>query len=299
MEEYANKGYADLHTHTCASDGVGAPGDNVRLAYEAGLRALAITDHDTVAGLEEALEAGRRLGVAVVPGVEISTVAAGKDIHVLGYYIRRDDPVLLERLRELRGVRQRRNDMLLERLGRLGLPLSMEEVLAHREGSGLEKDTIGRPHIAMAMIAKGYVSSQKEAFQHYLGQGGAAYVNPPRIAPETAIQWIHEAGGAAVLAHPGLYGDDDLVEKLAASGLDGIEAYHSDHSEADAKRYADLAGRYGLAVTAGSDYHGERNGVVFHGPLGSRSAPLQVLEELQARAAAASARFGKATNGKE
>jgi 3',5'-nucleoside bisphosphate phosphatase len=277
-------GSADLHSHTYASDGTGAPSDNVRLAKEAGLRAVAITDHDTLAGLEEALEAGQRLGITVVPGVEISTVAEGKDIHVLGYYIRMEDSVLEARLQELRSTRDVRNSMMLMRLKELGMEVSIDEVLEAKGRSDKTGETVGRPHIAQVMIAKGYVSSQREAFDLYLGAGGAAYVNPPRITPETAIAWIHEAGGAAVLAHPGLYGNDALVERLAASGLDGIEAFHSDHTEEDSARYEAVAQRHGLIVTAGSDYHGERNGVVFHAPLGSRRIGTAVLKELQARA---------------
>lgn len=282
------QGGVDLHTHTNASDGTGTPADNVRLAQEAGLEAVAITDHDTVAGLEEALLEGKRRGVTVVPGVEISTISEGRDIHVLGYYIDWKDAQFLSRLAELRSVRNRRNDMMLERLRELGMAVTMEEVMAMRRTSGRKDDTVGRPHIADVLIAKGYASSRQDAFDRLLGEGGAAYVNPPRIEPETAIQWIHEAGGAAVLAHPGLYGRDVLVEALAASGLDGIEASHSDHTEEQMARYTALAGQYGLAATAGSDYHGERHGEVFHGPLGGRRAPAGVLEALQMRAAARS-----------
>lgn len=278
------EGYADLHTHTRASDGTGTPSDNVRLAAAAGLSAVAITDHDTVAGLKEALETGRETGIIVVPGVEISSSEDGKDIHILGYYMDMDDPLFLTRLEELRNVREGRNERMLARLRELGYAITLEEVL-ERRGPVDQKDTsVGRPHIAQVLVDKGYALSQQDAFNRLIGKGGAAYISPKRISPETAIAWIHEAGGAAVLAHPGLYGNDALVERLAAGGLDGIEADHSDHSPEEVEKYREIAGRHGLIATAGSDYHGERGGEVFHGPLGGRRVEAAVLELLSRRA---------------
>lgn len=275
--------YADLHTHTTASDGTGTPADNVRLAAEAGIAALGITDHDTVGGVHEALEAGRSYGVRVVPGVEISTVQEGQDVHVLGYWIRYEDPTLLKRLEELRGVRNRRNEMILERLEQLGMPVTMEEVLESLQVLKRPEDTIGRPHIADAMVRKGYVSSIAEAFERFLGKDGAAYVNPPRIEPATAVKWILEAGGVPVLAHPGLYGMDELIPLLVAKGLVGLEVYHSDHTPEQEEHYAQLAQKHQLIATAGSDYHGSRNGVIFHAPIGARKVPVEVLEQLLER----------------
>jgi len=273
--------YADLHTHTLASDGTQAPAENVRLAAAAGLGAVAITDHDTVAGIEEALEAADRYGITVVPGVEISTVAGGTDIHVLGYYIDYTSGQLLDRLAELRSVRDKRNDMMLERLNGLGLEVTMADVLASLQASKKADESIGRPHIADALVRKGYVASMAEAFDRYLGKDGAAYVNPPRIGPQTALQWIVEAGGVPVLAHPGLYGQDELIGELAGLGLAGLEVYHSDHSPEQEAHYLALAERYRLIVTAGSDFHGERNGVVFHAPVGARKTDIRVLEQLK------------------
>jgi 3',5'-nucleoside bisphosphate phosphatase len=273
--------YADLHTHTLASDGMNTPADNVKLAYEAGLAAIAITDHDTVAGVSEAIERGKAIGVEVVPGVEISTIAGGQDIHVLGYYIDIRNPLFLQRLEGLRTVRKQRNLLMIARLNELGMELSLEEVEHIAAKKSPELMSVGRPHIAEVMMKKGYVTSHQEAFDIYLGTTGAAYVNPPRIRPEEAIDWIHEAGGAAVLAHPGLYHDDPLVEKLAECGLDGIEVYHSDHTAEDEQRYSAIASRYGLLITAGSDFHGERSGQIFHGPIGSRKIEAVVLQQLQ------------------
>lgn len=281
----AEPAYADLHTHTTASDGLHAPEENVRMAHEAGLAAVAVTDHDTVAGLPAAFREGERLGITVVPGVEISTVANGQDIHVLGYYMNLEDPLFLERLAELRSVRERRNDLMLARLRELGIPIRLEEVeaiKAERQGQADKPaESIGRPHIADWLVRHGIVASMREAFDKYLGKGGQAYVNPPRIHPAEAIRWIHEAGGCAVLAHPGLYGDDSLVAELISAGLDGIEALHSDHSPEQEERYRRMAAEAGLLVTAGSDFHGKRQGETFHGPIGNRRVGLDVVNRLQ------------------
>ncbi|WP_028550343.1 PHP domain-containing protein [Paenibacillus sp. UNC451MF] len=276
--------YADLHSHTLASDGTQPASDNVRIAFETGLGAIAITDHDTVAGVDEALEAGKQLGITVVPGVEVSTLSKGQDIHVLGYYIDHHNALFLERLGEMRNVRDRRNEMMLERLNELGLSMTMDDVKASLIQSKKADETIGRPHIADALVRKGYVASMTEAFDRYLGKDGAAYVNPPRIGPTTAIQWILEAGGVPVLAHPGLYDQDELIEELAANGLAGLEVYHSDHSPEQEQHYKQIAERHALIITAGSDFHGERNGVVFHAPIGSRKVSVDVVDQLnQAR----------------
>jgi len=276
---------ADLHTHTTASDGLHKPSDNVRMAAEAGLSAIAVTDHDTVAGLEEARAAAEAHGIELVPGVEISTAYEGQDIHILGYYADDRDPVFLERLASQRKVRDSRNERIVAKLNELGVPLTWEAVL---DAAGRDRgpdETVGRPHIAEALLRMGAVASVQEAFDRYLAEGRPAYVLPPRIAPAEAIAWIHEAGGAAVIAHPGLYGADETVEALLATGeADGIEAYHSDHSAEDESRYAAMAARFGVPATGGSDFHGERKGRVYHGPIGWRTADAGVVEALKRRA---------------
>lgn len=274
-------GRADLHTHSTASDGTGSPADNVRLAREKGLAAVALTDHDTTAGLEEALEEGERLGIRVVPGVELSTMQDGVEIHVLGYFVDWPDGRWQKRLRSQRDARMRRSRMIVERLAELGMPVTWEEV--ERAASGRASGgAIGRPHIAAAMVGRGYVSSVAEAFERFLGSTGAAYVRVPRPTPLEVVGWIHEAGGAAVIAHPGLYGRDELVEALLEAGADGIEAYHSDHGPDDEARYAAMAARFGVIATGGSDYHGVRGGEVFHGPLGARTVEIAVVDRLEA-----------------
>ncbi|MFD2612909.1 PHP domain-containing protein [Paenibacillus gansuensis] len=274
------QGYADLHTHTSASDGTNPPAVNVRLAWEAGLAAVAVTDHDTVAGLPEAIAEGERLGITVVPGVEISTVAGGQDIHVLGYYMDFHNPLFVERLGELRRTRDIRNEMMVARLNELGMNITMEEILSNVNKEDPD-ETVGRPHIADLLVKKGYAATMQEAFDRYLGKNGAAYVNPPRITPADAVRWIHEAGGCAVLAHPGLYQMDELVEEMVQGGFDGIEVYHSDHRPEDSAKYRMLAERYDLIQTGGSDYHGERNGVVFHAALGSSKVTIEAVTQLQ------------------
>ncbi len=279
-----NEWYADLHTHTTASDGTNPPKINVRMAKEAGLAAVGITDHDTIAGIAEAMEEGKRLGVEVVPGVEISTVMDGLDVHVLGYYIDYASPEFLRKLEQLRNTRERRNEMMVERLRQLGIDITMEEVVANAKRGNANDETIGRPHIADLLVKKGFVSSMQEAFDRYLGKSGKAYVNPPRIHPFEAIDWIKAAGGCAVLAHPGLYDDDNLVRQIIEYGVDGIEAYHADHDADDEARYLEMAARYRLIVTAGSDFHGERHGEVFHSPVGARKIHIDTLRLLKERA---------------
>lgn len=271
---------ADLHTHTTASDGTNHPSVNVRLAAEAGLGAIAITDHDTVAGIPEALAAGKELGILVVPGVEISTAVDGRDIHILGYGFDWQDETFVRRLLTQRDTRNRRNELILERLAELGMPITLEEVEAVAGKSSRGDGSVGRPHIAQTLVDRGYVADFRDAFDQWLGDGKPAYVVPPRIDPPTAIRWIHDAGGSAIIAHPGLYDEDALVEEWLYGDADGLEAYHSDHDEEAEQRYVRMAESSGKLITGGSDYHGSREGVVFHGPLGSRTVALTVAERL-------------------
>lgn len=279
-------GLADLHTHTTASDGMQSPSENVRLAKAAGLSAIAITDHDTVAGVAEALQEGARLNITVVPGVEVSTVANGTDIHVLGYYTNNEDEKWLKRLASLRGIRDQRNEMIVDKLRELGISLTMDEVIAAAHGDSTlaalqaAAVSIGRPHIAAALIRKGVVSNMKDAFDRYLATGAAAYVNPPRLHPFEAVDWIREAGGTSVIAHPGLYGNDSLIEDIIRYGVQGIEVYHSDHGAVEERRYGQLAEKYHLIETGGSDFHGSRQGHIFHGSVGNRTVDVNVLQQL-------------------
>nr|WP_245661962.1 PHP domain-containing protein [Melghirimyces thermohalophilus] len=267
----------DLHVHTTASDGMFSPAAVVEMAKEKNLYGIAITDHDTVDGVKEAMARGKELGIQVVPGVEISTVAHGKDIHMLGYFVDRTDEAFRLRLQEQREARQRRNELLLEKLNSLGISITMEEVRAKKKDG---KTNVGRPHFAEVLVEKGVVQSMNEAFDRYLGKDGAAYVITPRIHPEEAIHVIREAGGVPVLAHPGLYGEDELVLHLAQQGLAGIEVNHPDHDDEMRARYREMARRFQLPTTGGSDFHGERHGSMYHAPLGTCVTDRETVERL-------------------
>ncbi|MBN6185998.1 PHP domain-containing protein [Aneurinibacillus sp. BA2021] len=271
-------GKADLHSHTTASDGTFSARESIARAKKNGLTALGITDHDTIAALPEALEEGRREGIEIVPGVEISSVHEGKDVHVLGYYMNMQDTAFLQRLEELRKVRGRRNQMMIDRLNELGIRITFAEVEQRKKE---KTGNIGRPHIAEVLMEKGIVTSMQEAFDRYLGSSGAAYVNPPRISPFEAIDMIKEAGGVAVLAHPGLYQNPDMVQELIKHGVQGIEVYHPDNSAEDRKLYGEWADQHGLIKTAGSDFHGMRNGEVFHADLGTCTTTMETVRLLR------------------
>ncbi|QGG56786.1 PHP domain-containing protein [Paenibacillus sp. FSL W8-1187] len=271
---------ADLHAHTNASDGVDSPASVARMAAEAGLDALAITDHDTMAGVEEAVREGKRLGLLVLPGIELSASEDGIDIHVLGYGMDADDPLWRERLLLQGSARTRRNERMVERLQALGIELTLEEAMEAARAAGAEPASLGRPHLASVLVAKGAAASIRDAFDRYLGEGAPGYAALPRIAPEEAVEWIIEAGGVPVLAHPGLYGRDDIVKRLASGGrLAGIETSHPSHDERQEQRYAAIADRFGLFATGGSDYHGNRGGEQRHSAVGAKTADAAPLLE--------------------
>ena len=246
----------DLHLHTTHSDGSCTPTEVVGLAHQAGVTALAITDHDITTGLDEASAAGEALGIEVIPGVEISSTLGNSELHILGYFLDWQDTRLNERLKTLRDSRHRRNPKIVERLQSLGIDLTYDEVRA-LAGS----DSVGRPHIARALMDKGVVSSAKEAFDRFLADGKPAYVPRDLPSPTEAIHWIKAARGLAVLAHPTWLRCTEqslveLVRQLKADGLDGIEVYYSTHAARQTREYLSLAQQLGLLVTGGSDFHG-------------------------------------------
>ncbi|MBH5316773.1 PHP domain-containing protein [Paenibacillus sp. GSMTC-2017] len=277
----------DLHTHTTASDGIHAPTVVVQMAKAAGLGAVAITDHDTVAGVSEAVAEGERIGITVVPGVELSTVADQNDIHLLAYYTNNEDVQWQDRLAQLGNTRERRNELIVQKLQSMGISITMDELIAvalnrqKENASSDSKFSIGRPHIAELLISKGIVESMNEAFERFLASGAAAYVEVPRVHPLEAIQWIREAGGVCVIAHPGLYKNDALVEDIIRGGAHGIEVFHSDHSMEEEEKYSLFAKRYKLIETGGSDFHGMRSGQSYHGAIGSKNVAYSVIEQLQ------------------
>jgi hypothetical protein len=246
----------DLHLHTTHSDGSLSPGEVLHLAHKAGVTALAVTDHDIVSGIPEAIETGAELGIEVIPGVEISSRVGTSELHILGSFLQWQDPELNQRLATLRASRHRRNPQIIERLRALGLDVTYEEV---RALAGT--DSVGRPHIARILMDKKYVTSAKDAFDRYLADGRPAYVARELPKPEEAIAWIKAAGGVAVLAHPTWAkvsgeGLNALLTTLKAEGLDGIEVHYSTHTKRQTREYLDLAKRLNLLITGGSDFHG-------------------------------------------
>jgi predicted metal-dependent phosphoesterase TrpH len=246
----------DLHLHTTHSDGSCTPTEIIGLAHQAGVTALAITDHDIMTGVAEAVVAGQECGIEVIPGVEISALADNSELHILGYFFDRQDSDLLGHLKALRSARHRRNPLIIERLQTLGIDITYDEV---RALAGT--DSIGRPHIARVLMDKQVVPSAKEAFDRFLAEGKPAYVPRELPSPAEAIRWIKDARGLAVLAHPtwvkvGEQSLIDLVRRLKADGLDGVEVYYSTHTARQTREYLSLAQQLGLLVTGGSDFHG-------------------------------------------
>ncbi|NOU09073.1 MAG: PHP domain-containing protein [Nitrospira sp.] len=246
----------DLHLHTTHSDGSCTPTEVVNMAHLAGVTALAITDHDIMSGVTEAITAGQQCGIEIIPGVEISSFTGNSELHVLGYFLDQQDPDLLARLKTLRDGRHRRNPQIIERLQTIGIDITYDEVRA-LAGS----DSVGRPHIARALMDKHVVTSAKEAFDRFLAEGKPAYVPRELPSPAEAIGWIKAARGLAVLAHPtwvkvAEQSLVDLVRQLKADGLDGVEVYYSTHAARQTREYLSLAQQLGLLVTGGSDFHG-------------------------------------------
>jgi len=255
----------DLHVHSTVSDGALEPRDLVRLAAEVGLRAIALTDHDTVAGVPEALAAGREFGIEIIPGVEIAAEFQAGVCHILGYFIDPADGPLAELLAAARQGRDLRNAEILRKLSDLGLPLAPAD-LNCRAADGV----LTRAHFAAAMVEKRYVKSMDEAFDRYLGAGKPAYVGRLRVTPEEAIQAIRRAGGLAALAHPRQLAraaaeTDRLFEQFAAAGLDAIETESPDHTANYARRYRAAAARLGLLEVGGTDWHGQGHGGIHLG----------------------------------
>ncbi|MBM4122111.1 MAG: PHP domain-containing protein [Nitrospira sp.] len=246
----------DLHLHTTHSDGSLPPAGVLALAKQAGVSALAITDHDIVDGIPEAIKIGADLGIEVIPGIEISSRWGDAELHILGYFLDWKDQALNRRLEQVRTGRHRRNPQIIEKLNALGLALTYQEV---QELAGTE--SVGRPHIARVLMQKGYVQSAKEAFDRYLAEGAAAYVPRELPDPAEAIAWLRAARGIPVLAHPVWAKQDEagllkLCEKLKSEGLMGIEVHYSTHKPQQTKDYLNIATRLDLLVTGGSDFHG-------------------------------------------
>lgn len=260
--DYNNHLGIDLHIHSTASDGSLTPAEILDQAQKLNLAAIAITDHDSINGSREALETGIPSSLNFLSGVEISAAhppffPGSGSFHILGYGIQLEDQALNQALNKLREARKNRNPKIVERLNELGFQISLEEI-----NQTVGQVQLGRPHIAYAMMKKGFVKSIDEAFDKFLGTAKPAYVDKERIACEDAVKMIRRAGGIAVLAHPGLLNVEDesklaaLIQNLIEIGMDGIEVYYPEHSPDQIKQYTQLAKKYDLLMTGGTDFHG-------------------------------------------
>lgn len=245
----------DLHLHTTASDGRCSPTELVERAFKAGIRVMSVTDHDTRAGEPAARATADELGMEFISGIEITTVYGGKDVHMLAYGLPADVPDLEAVLADQRRRRIDRAREIVDRLARLDVPIDVDALIASaNNGSG---KAIARPQIASCLVAAGHVSSIAEAFDRYLGETSPAYVPHQGVSPAEIVGMIARSGGAASLAHPGQLKMDHIIGDLVDAGLPCLEVYHSSHSEDVQNHYAGLAQRFGLAITGGSDFHGD------------------------------------------
>ena len=242
--------FIDMHVHTTASDGQLSPTEVVDYALSKGLCGVAITDHDTIMGLEDAIAYGKLKGVIIIPGIELSTEFEDEEIHILGYQIDYSNKELLDILKILRDERSHRAIKIIDLLQGLNLDVSFKEVQEIAQ-----EGVIGRPHIAKLMVDKGYVETIHEAFDKYLNKGCPAYVPRYKLSPFEAVDLLKRAGGITVMAHPGLVQRLNLVDDLIKHGIDGIEAYHPDHDSEQNKKFQEMASRHHLLITAGSDFH--------------------------------------------
>lgn len=272
----------DLHCHSTFSDGSDTPGRLARLGEAAGLSALALTDHDTVDGLEEFLSAQPEVTTRLLPGVEISCAYLGRSLHVLGLLVEPEDPRFRARLAGLRGRRDHRNQAMVARLNHLGIPIRMEQVVAHAHSS-----VVSRVHFSLALTELGAASSPEEAFRRWIGDSGPAYVPREELEPAEAAAWIREAGGVPVVAHPGRFAGrnfrwDESMRDLRNLGMAGFEARYGDYGPAEERYFLELADRLGMIACGGSDYHGtHKAGLRLGAGRGNLRVPDSVLTEIE------------------
>lgn len=275
----------DLHTHSTASDGTLAPAELVKAAKKAGLKALALTDHDTTEGLAEFHSACREYGIEGVPGVEISA-QYDKQLHIVGLFVDEKNAELTKKLDALRLAREARNRAMLERVRKNGMDISEEDVIPHERGASMR--SVGRAHIARAMVEKGYAGDMNEAFDRYLKRGNSCYVKRVTYSPEESIGIIKSAGGTAILAHPVYITEDydelyKLLRELKGYGLDGAECFYSSYSARFSKMCSDLCDKTGLLKSGGSDFHGANKPGVKLGCVSGGYVPYSVLENIKNR----------------
>ena len=275
--EAGGPAFVDLHTHSTASDGTLPPERVIEAAARCKLGALALTDHDTIDGVRTAREAGDRVGIRVIAGVELSAFDGEHEVHLLALHLSQLE-ALEARLLELRASRHARAGRIVEKLNTLGIPLTLDEVLKESNGGA-----VGRPHVARALIARGVVVDFRDAFMRYLGANGSAFIPKDKLSVEDAITIAHEAGALAIWAHPGDGGRRDRLEPFVAAGLDGLEIRHPSHSAEDMKRLQALADFFSLVPSGGSDWHGATDGPR---RLGMMNVPRDWLDKQDERVAA-------------
>jgi len=276
----AGRSQVDLHCHSVVSDGAYSPSQVVAMAAQAGVLHLALTDHDNLDGVAEAQAAAAQYGIEIIPGIELSADGSGgREVHILGLYLDVTNQTLQTELARLRRGRDGRAQAMVEKLGELGMPLSYERVL-EIAGSG----SVGRPHIARAMLERGYVQSNNEAFDRFLRDNGPAHVERAKLIPEASVALIHQAGGVASFAHP-IYTPafDQMIDELAAVGLDAVEAYYGKYTSDAHDNILRLTLKKGLIPTGGSDFHGQPT--MNDTPIGGVFVPLETITRLQAQAA--------------
>ena len=240
----------DLHSHTNYSDGFNSPKELIDKAIEKGIEVLGISDHDNLAGIEEATEYGKKVGVEIIPGVEISSDIMDREIHILGYFVELGNAELERYLEFFRAERLKRADRIVKKLNILGLSLKLDDVLKIARNSA-----VGRPHIAQAMVEGGFIGSYYEAFNKYIGNGCIAYEKKVHVSPRSAFKIISDAGGLSFIAHPGIM-PENILKELIEDGVDGIEVIHPSHTAQLVKFYRGIVNEYFLLESGGSDYHG-------------------------------------------
>jgi predicted metal-dependent phosphoesterase TrpH len=269
----------DLHLHTTYSDGRLTPGELIQIAAEQGIGVIAITDHDTVNGIEPALLATECFPyVTVIPGVEINTDVHQGEVHILGYFIDYKDQPLLKILESLRNSRKARAQKMLDKLGKMGIHIEWERILELADGG-----SVGRPHIAQALLEGQHVSTLQDAFERYIGRNGPAYAERDRLSPREAVELIAKANGLPVIAHPASINDlEEMIADLKQSGLVGIETYYDNYDKNTIERLSGLAAKYDLIATGGSDFHGFEDD--HETPLGEARVPFECVQHLMDRA---------------
>ena len=264
---------ADLHIHTIYSDGTFSPAEVINFAKRVNLGCISITDHDAVGGIKESILEGGKQDIEVIPGVELTADYSGIEVHILGYFIDYKKDWFLEKLKQLRDVRRIRFSQMVEKLRKFDININSDNLINKNSAA-----SIGRLHLAQELYQKGHVSSVKEAFTRYLGDGKPCCVKKEPLTPSEAVSMINDLGGVSVLAHPYLLGDDNLVPKLIKQGIEGIEVYRFEHNESIRDKYSAIASEYNLVVTGGSDYHGDAKANVL---LGKTRVPYNVVDKLK------------------